>query len=169
MSQAARQSMCSIEKILELALQDKLSLFRLKPGFLSGLFVDPAEVTRHIVALRKHQAADSSITIYDTAGQHPTLLNRRQAERRLKTASGTVRELIRLGLLETVVAYNPVTQRSKAYVTVTSVDAFAKGHISLALLADQTNIFPGKLKKQLDKEGVKSAFEPTGRNSRTIV
>lgn len=166
LTQAARQSMCSIEKILELALQDKLSLFRIKPGFLSGLLVDPAEVARHIVVVRKDQAADSSITIYDPNTQHPTLLNRRQAERRLKTASGTVRELIRLGLVETVIAYSPVTQRSQAYVTITSVDAFAKHHISLAMLSDQTNIFPGKLKKQLDKEGVKSAFEPTGRNSR---
>ena len=166
LSQAARQAMCPIEKILELALEDKLSLFRVKPGFLSGLVVDPAEVARHIVVVRTGEAVDSSIKVYDPNAQYPTLLNRRQAERRLKTASGTVRELIRLGLVETVVAFSPVTQRSQDYVTVTSLDAFAKDHISLALLSDQANIFPGKMKARLDAMGIKSTFEPTGRNSR---
>ncbi|WP_105374348.1 hypothetical protein [Neorhizobium huautlense] len=166
LSQAARQATCTIEKILELALEDKVSLFRVDPRFLSGLMVDPAEVARHIVVARKNEAAVSSVTIYDPDAPYPTLLNRREAERRLKTASGTVRELIRLRLVETAFAFSPVTQRSQNYVTVASVDAFVKDHISLAMLSDQANIFPGKMKKQLDARGVKSAFEPTGRNSR---
>lgn len=167
LSEAARQTICSTEKILALILEDKLpSLARIHPSFISGLVVDANEVARQTQKRRRLTAKRQNVPIYEANDQQPHLVNRRQAERRLKTASGTVRELIRLGLVETVFAVNPVTQRSQDYVTIASLDAFTKANISLALLADQAKIFPGKLKKQLDQRGIKSTFEPTGRNSR---
>jgi len=84
----------------------------------------------------------------------------------LKTASGTVHELRRLGFLDVVEAVNPVTKRRRKYVCAWSLSAFDEAHISLFALANKVGVFPGKLRDQLEQRGIKSIFEPTGRNTR---
>lgn len=167
LADAARKTICSCEKILALILEGKLpSLSRISDGFISGLVVDPNELALQIHQQRRSRAERQRLAFYDAVDTGASLVNARQAERRLQTASGTARELIRLGFLKTVFALNPMTQRSQHYVTVASVDAFAAANISLTDLAGLKNVSTSALRKQLDVEDIKPTFEPVGNTSR---
>lgn len=167
LAEAARKTNCSYEKILTLILEGKLSSSRrISNGLLSGLVIDPNELAQQIHQRRRSRAERQKLAFYDAIDTGTPLVNARQVERRLQTASGTARELIRLGFLETVFALNPKTQRSQHYVTIASVDAFAAANISLNDIAGLKNVSTSALRKHLDAEDIEPTFEPVGSTSR---
>ncbi|WP_017965665.1 TniQ family protein [Rhizobium leguminosarum] len=163
-SSAARHCASTLETSLACALDGNLkSLRRAKgDGLVSRLVVDLAEL-KPLIFERHRKEAKKRLFEHDG---HENLLTARQAERRLATASGTVRELVRLGYLKRRRAFNPITKRSQEYVCGRSLAAFQEKHVSLARLSDEVAVFPGHLRKRIELAGVKAIFEPTGRNSR---
>src|SRR5690606_29456124 len=116
---------------------------------------DPVELRTQLGRERAHA---SDITNLD-------LLNIRQAERRLKLASGSAAELIKRALIETQFAENPETCKWQAYVKAASVEDFARKHLSINQLSERTGVFPTKLRKALENHGVHPIFVPKGRVS----
>jgi hypothetical protein len=68
--------------------------------------------------------------------------------------------------IATAVNHERSPVRRREYVCARSLRAFDEVHISLFTLALQLGVFPGKLRGQLEQRGIKSIFEPTGRNTR---
>lgn len=75
-------------------------------------------------------------------------------------------ELLSLKFLDQVKGFNPKTRRAHYYICSKSVDSFLEKYISLAHLADRIGMFAVTVRDKLADQGVKSLFEPTGRNSR---
>ncbi|MBY5438672.1 TniQ family protein [Rhizobium leguminosarum] len=160
LASAARKCLRQRTEILRFALDGKLgSLSKIDDtGHLASLRVDWAEVYEKLEKQLPRNRSD--------ALDQSHLLNARKAERRLAAASGTLRELINLGLVATANVYNPKRSRVQEYVLASSIDEFKKEHVSLARLSDILEKFPGKVRADLDRRGIGSLYEPTGRNSR---
>lgn len=165
---AARKCFCTIEQILGFALSGALKSVRRSrdPGSLSALRIDVDELRATTRKERRSAAEELAIPVISEGGTDAMVLNHRQAERRLKTASGTVTELVRLEYLKVIEGLNPTTKRRQNYVCAASVDAFKTVHISLAELSVRTNMFPSVIRGNLNSFGINSIYEPTGRNSR---
>lgn len=166
-NQVGRFAYSTLDHVIGLILSKKLQTLRRidDTGLISGLAVDPNELKPFSVQARQ-KAAKAGVPVFDNTQCDPDLLNVDQARRTLATAPGTVRELLRLGQLKTVAAFNPATRRMHNYVCAKSLAAFQDKHVSLAHLAEQRKMFAVTVRDKLREVGVRSIFEPTGRNSR---
>lgn len=158
---------CTMPQVVDLIVSKELKTLRRvdDTGLISGLAVDPEELKRFVVQARR-QTAKASIPIFDNSEQDPNLLNFAQARQMLGTASGTIRELLNLGYLDTITALNPIVRRTHNYICARSLVAFKEKHISLVHLAERNKMFAITVREKLSGRGIRSAFEPSGRNSR---
>lgn len=164
---AAQITFSSLSDILGLVFADKLgSLRRLnRDGVISGLGLDLDELTAASLSLQKNSAL-TELPLYDPTDPTPSLMTTAQARQYLATADGTVRELSRLNYVKLVKGFNPKTKRTNSYICANSIKSFMAEHISLAHLAENRRMFAVTVRDKLKEIGVKSIFEPTGRNSR---
>ncbi|MEY9828886.1 hypothetical protein ABIA25_000701 [Sinorhizobium fredii] len=164
---AAQTLFCTIVDIIELVISQKLSSLRRlsHDGIISGLGVDLAELQPLVEDLQK-SASDLTLPIFDPTDPTSGLMNTAQARQKLATATGTVTELLNLKFLVQVRGFNPKTRRAHDYICSKSVESFLEKHISLAHLAERKGMFAVTVRDKLADKGVKSLFEPTGRNSR---
>jgi hypothetical protein len=158
---------CTIVDIIALVCSGKLtSLRRLShDGTISGLGFDLAEL-QPLVEKRQKSTVVSTLPIFDPADPACGLMNTRQAREKLATAPNTVAELLNLGFLKQVKGFNPKTQRVRDYICSKSVESFMENYISLAHLAERRGMFGVTVRDKVAEKGIKSLFEPTGRNSR---
>ncbi|MCK3776696.1 TniQ family protein [Ensifer sesbaniae] len=158
---------CTIVDIIELVFNGQLAgLRRLShDGTISGLGVSLAEL-QPLVEDRQKSATNLTLPIFDPADPACGLMNTAQARQKLATATGTVTELLNLKFLEQVKGFNPKTRRAHDYICSKSVESFMENYISLAHLAERKGMFGVTVRDKLADKGVKSLFEPTGRNSR---
>lgn len=165
---ASAKAYCNVEKILELILEGKISSLRRvhSDGFIAGLVVDATEVRGLLMGKGRSASNETHARVYEALAENATLLNGRQAEQRLRTTSGTITELVKLGYLETVEAVNSMTKQRRRYICAESLAAFDKSHVSVAMLAIEKKVFGGSIPPLLDAKGIRSIYEPTGRNSR---
>jgi hypothetical protein len=149
---ATAAAICKLEDVVALALAGRLTTIAVSDfdRKLGSLLVDPAEV----VTLLRPSEHDTDIMIV------------REAERYMKCASGTGTDLIRNGLLETVIRRNERMLRDQRYIVKASVEAFHANHISIAELGERMGVSPRKLMPRLDDEGILAIYEPTGRAAR---
>ncbi len=164
---AAKILFCTIVNIVELAFRGQLAgLRRLShDGIISGLGVNLTEL-QPLVENRQKSASDITLPIFDPTDPSCGLMNMEQARKGLATATGTVRELLNLKLLERVKGFNPKTRKTHDYICSQSVESFLETYISLAHLAERKGMFAVTVRDKLVDKGIKSLFEPTGRNSR---
>lgn len=158
---------CTIVDIIELIFSGQLAgLRRLShDGTISGLGVSLAEL-QPLVVDRQKSSTDLTLPIFDPADPACGLMNTAQARQKLGTATGTVTELLNLKFLEQVKGLNPKTRRAHDYICSKSVESFMENYISLAHLAERRGMFGVTVRDKVADKGIKSLFEPTGRNSR---
>jgi hypothetical protein len=158
---------CTIVDIIELVFNGQLAgLRRLsQDGIISGLGLSLAEL-QPLVEVRQKSATGLTLPIFDPADLECGLMNTTQVRQKLATATGTVTELLNLKFLKQVKGFNPKTRRAHDYICSKSVESFMENYISLAHLAEQRGMFGVTLRDKVADKGIKSLFEPTGRNSR---
>jgi hypothetical protein len=158
---------CTIVDIIELVFNGQLAgLRRLsQDGIISGLGVNLAEL-QPLIEDRQKSATGLTLPIFDPVDPACGLMNTAQARQKLATATGTVTELLNLEFLKQVKGFNPKTRRAHDYICSKSVESFMENYISLAHLAEQRGMFGVTVRDKVADKGIKSLFEPTGRNSR---
>lgn len=164
---AAQITFVSLPDILGLVFADKLgSLRRLdRSGVVSGLGLDADELATAFLE-RQKKSARTEVPLFNLADPSPSLMTTKQARQYLATIDGTVGELLRLNYIHHAKGYNPKTKQTNNYICATSIKSFMAKHISLAHLAEHHGMFAVTVRDKLKEIGVKSIFEPTGRNSR---
>jgi len=164
---AAQILFCTIVDIIELVFNGQLAgLRRLsEDGIIAGLGLSLAEL-QPLVEDRQKSATGLTLPIFDPADPECGLMNTTQVRQKLATATGTVTELLNFGFLKHVKGFNPKTQRVRDYICSKSVETFMENYISLAHLAEQRGMFGVTVRDKVADKGIKSLFEPTGRNSR---
>ncbi len=164
---AAQILFCTTIDIVELAFNGELAgLRRLShDGTISGLGVTLTELQPH-VENRQRSASDPALPIFDPIDPASRLMNTAQVRKKLATAPGTVTELLNLKFLDQVKGFNPKTRKTHDYICSKSVESFLENYISLARLAERKGMFGVTVRDKLVDKGIKSLFEPTGRNSR---
>lgn len=158
---------CTIVDIIELVINGQLACLRRlsQDGIISGLGVSLAELQPLVEDLQK-STTGITLPIFDPADPECGLMNTAQARQKLATATGTVTELLNLKFLKQVKGFNPRTRRAHDYICSKSVESFMENYISLAHLAEQRGMFGVTVRDKVAHTGIKSLFEPTGRNSR---
>ncbi|KQW82057.1 TniQ family protein [Ensifer sp. Root127] len=164
LTKVAKLARCTIEEIIALAVDGKLTSLRRvhSNSLINGLGVDPAEVLLHINAKRHATAQEAGKRTSETPG----LIGVTRATELLKTRSQTVSKLVRLGYLNLVEGFNPLTRSRQAYVCAQSLETFNVNYVSLAELSSRSKVFRGNLRKSLETRGIKPIFEVTGGDSR---
>ncbi len=116
---------------------------------MTGLLVDPVEVQK-LVMLSESEG----------------LIDMRGVERRLRTTTATVSELVKRELLPTVVRRHPTKRIPQTFVEPSAVDQFLNKYVSLSILARERHYQIAFLRDVIEEKGIRPIFEPKGKVAR---
>lgn len=143
-SSAAQRARCSLLKIIELILDQKLSRVRFQPdvrGYLS-VMVDPDEVKGLLYERRE-----------DT-------VSLKEVEKRLGSTTRVVRALTELGHLTASTVVNPVTRLKQRVVSEEELARFTTQFVTLHTFARERGVYFRKLVDRFNEDEIKPAFDP---------
>lgn len=157
--QVCRRCGGQIHEILALILNKSLKNVAAleNHGFQIGaLRLDAAEAVALINGARLDKINNLGLSLTTVA----------EAQRRLRVHPTTVPYLIQMGFLKTTEVRNPRTNYRQNYIVATSVEDFARDHVSIADLASTHETHPMKMFEHLTDLGIKPIFEQVGRVAR---